>query len=89
MLASLPSFTPRCVVDNSINEQPFSMLNRYATSFPNVVLLSDRQHNKFQINKPFVYYSVSATCFDPAGSSSGSFHDTSLVTELCSNMDPY
>jgi hypothetical protein len=31
----------------------------------------------------FVYYSVSATtCFVPAGSSSGSFHGITLVTEF-------
>jgi hypothetical protein len=30
----------------------------------------------------FVYFSVSAVCFDPAGSSLGSFHDTSLVIGL-------
>jgi hypothetical protein len=61
-----------------------------------VVLLYGRQHYKFQVNKQtnvtvltFIYYSVSTTCFDPAGSSSGSFHNISLVIELCSNMDPY
>jgi hypothetical protein len=37
----------------------------------------------------FVCYSVFAKCFDPVGSSSGSFHDTSHVIGLCSNMDPY
>jgi hypothetical protein len=30
----------------------------------------------------FVYYSVSATCFDPAGSLSGRFHDVTPVIEL-------
>jgi hypothetical protein len=37
----------------------------------------------------FVYYSVSAKYFDPAGSSSGSFHDILLIIESCSNIDPY
>jgi hypothetical protein len=37
----------------------------------------------------FVYYYVLATCFDPDGSSSGSFRDTSPAIELYSNMDPY
>jgi hypothetical protein len=35
----------------------------------------------------FVYYFVFATCFDPAGSSSGSFHDTFLLIGFYPNMD--
>lgn len=35
----------------------------------------------------FVLYSVSPTCFDTGGSSSGSFRVISLIIELCSDMD--
>lgn len=47
---------------------------------------------KFQINiavLTFIYISVSATWFDPAGSSSGSFYDTPLFVGLCPNVNPY
>jgi hypothetical protein len=59
-----------------------------------VALSHSRQHKKIP-NKynnivilTFVYYFVFATCFDPAGSPSGSFRDISLDIELCSNIDP-
>jgi hypothetical protein len=52
------------------------------------LLLYSRQHNSLQIkNNSTVCYSVFATCFDPAGSSSGSFHEASLVVGFCPNMD--
>jgi hypothetical protein len=61
-----------------------------------VVLLYGRQHNNLQTNEQtsitvltFVYYSVLYTCFDPAGSSSGCFHDIYLVDGLFPNMDSY
>jgi hypothetical protein len=60
-----------------------------------IVLLYNRQHNKFVINRSILLINIwllciFATCFDPAGSSSGKHSRNILLVLNCiTNVDPY